>query len=178
MALSPTHTALIVAVPEAEPAVAALRARLDAAASWGVPAHVTVLFPFLPPSHIDDGVRAALRDIAASVPPFTVTFARTARFGDRVLYLDPDPAAPLRTLTQRVWSRFPQTPPYGGEFADVTPHLTVADDAGAEATDAAEAAVSAHLPVHAEVHQMRLIEGVPAPGGGWRTVAVFRLGPG
>jgi hypothetical protein len=42
-AVEPTESALIVAVPAAEPAVGALRAAYDPAASWGVPAHVTVL---------------------------------------------------------------------------------------------------------------------------------------
>jgi hypothetical protein len=48
-AVEPTESALIVAVPEAEWAVAALRAAYDPAASWGMPAHITVLYPFLPP---------------------------------------------------------------------------------------------------------------------------------
>ena len=48
-----TQSAVIVAIPEAEAAVAALRLRLDPAAAWGVPAHVTVLYPFLPPDEID-----------------------------------------------------------------------------------------------------------------------------
>ena len=42
------QTALVVAVPSAEPVVARLRASYDVAAAYGVPAHVTVLYPFLP----------------------------------------------------------------------------------------------------------------------------------
>jgi hypothetical protein len=33
-----------------EPAVSRHRARLDRAAAWGVPAHVTILYPFVTPS--------------------------------------------------------------------------------------------------------------------------------
>jgi len=36
------HSGLIVQVPEAEPAVARLRERLDASAPLGIPAHITV----------------------------------------------------------------------------------------------------------------------------------------
>ena len=36
------HSGLIVEVPEAEPAVARLRDRLDASSPLGIPAHITV----------------------------------------------------------------------------------------------------------------------------------------
>ena len=42
------RSALVVAVPDAEPVVGHLMLRLDANAVLGVPAHVTVLFPFVP----------------------------------------------------------------------------------------------------------------------------------
>jgi hypothetical protein len=38
-----TETAVIIPVSSAEPVVAEHRRRLDPSASWGVPAHVTVL---------------------------------------------------------------------------------------------------------------------------------------
>ena len=40
------RSGLIIEVPEAETAVAAWRERLDPQAVLGVPAHITVLFPF------------------------------------------------------------------------------------------------------------------------------------
>lgn len=98
--VSPTESALIVAVPEAEPAVAALRAAYDPSASWGVPAHITVLYPFLPPDRIDAAVLAAVRATVAGVPAFDLVLARTRRFGDQVLWLAPEPDAPLRALTE------------------------------------------------------------------------------
>jgi hypothetical protein len=42
--VTPTQSAVLVPVPEAERAVSRHRARLDAAAALGVPAHVTVLW--------------------------------------------------------------------------------------------------------------------------------------
>ncbi|MFI7238151.1 2'-5' RNA ligase family protein [Streptomyces cyaneofuscatus] len=56
------RSGLIVRVPEADPLVRAWRDRLDPSARAGVPAHVTVLFPFLDldVSRIDEGVRAAI----------------------------------------------------------------------------------------------------------------------
>jgi hypothetical protein len=76
-------------VPAAEPAVGVRRATLDRAAGWGVPAHVTVLFPFAAPSAEVD---AALSPLVASVPAFTVRFAEVRWFGDTVAWLAPSPA--------------------------------------------------------------------------------------
>jgi hypothetical protein len=42
------QSALIIEVPEAEPAVARCREHLDASDALGVPAHITVLAPFMP----------------------------------------------------------------------------------------------------------------------------------
>ena len=47
-------SALLVEVPEAEPLVRQWRMDLDPHAALGVPAHITVLFPFAPPPLISD----------------------------------------------------------------------------------------------------------------------------
>jgi hypothetical protein len=176
-AVEPTESALIVAVPEAEPAVGALRAAYDPAASWGVPAHVTVLYPFLPPDRLDPGVLAAVGATVAAVPAFDLVLARTRRFGDQVLWLAPEPDAPLRALTAAVWARFPQTPPYGGEFDDVIPHLTVTDGQPPEVMETAAGRVAPWLPIRARVRSVRLITGRPQPDS-WQTVAEFPLSGG
>jgi hypothetical protein len=56
---APTESALVVVVPEAEAAVNAHRRRLDPAAAWGVPAHVTVLYPFAPPHTLTESTSPA-----------------------------------------------------------------------------------------------------------------------
>ncbi len=43
------------------------RERLDASAPLGIPAHVTVLFPFMPPGTIDTGTLAGLGKLFAEV---------------------------------------------------------------------------------------------------------------
>ncbi len=47
-----TQSAVLVPVPEAERVVSRHRIRLDPAAELGVPAHVTVLYPFVAPPAI------------------------------------------------------------------------------------------------------------------------------
>ena len=170
-----TQTALIVAVPEAEDAVGRFRASLDRAASWGVPAHITVVYPFLPPEEITADVLAAVAETVRSVPCFEVTFARVQWFGDTVAWLAPEPDQPFRALTAALWQRFPQAPPYGGTFDDLVPHLTIGHDVPVEVLARAADAVSARLPVTAVVRAVRLIAGTP--DAAWRTLCEFPLAP-
>jgi len=169
---SASETALIVAVPEAEPAVAAHREKLDRAAAWGVPAHVTVLYPFAPLRGLDLGLLGA---VAGRVARFEMTLRRLGWFGERVVWLDPEPAEPFRRLTAEIMSYFPGVQPYGGVHDEVIPHLTIGHDHPSAVLRAAGAAVLAHGPIHARVTSMRLITG-PAGRGPWSTVAEFPFG--
>lgn len=174
--MEPTQTALVVAVPETEAAVGPFRASLDRAASWGVPAHVTLLYPFLPPARIDEAVLATLRRIVAAQPCSEVVFDRVEWFGDTVLWLAPRPDRLFRDLTAALWREFPETPPYGGAFADVVPHLTVGHDAPPAVLHNAAEVVATALPIRARVDSVRLIAGSPAPHT-WQTHTTFPLTP-
>lgn len=175
--MTPTETALIVAVPETEPAVGHHRSALDVAAGWGVPAHVTVLYPFLPPDRITDEVLAELSVICAAVPRFDVSFTEVRWFGDTVVWLAPDPDDGFRRLTSAVWRRFPEAAPYGGAHAEVVPHLTIGHDGPRQALAEAAEAVAGQLPIRASVEAVRLLAGAPVPGG-WRPLHEFALGAG
>jgi 2'-5' RNA ligase len=171
-----SHSALIVTVPEAEPVVAPHRELFDQAASWGVPAHVTVLFPFLPPAEISAHVLDTLGRAAATVPAFFVAFDRLGWFADRVVWLAPSPASPFLRLTAAVTARFPGVRPYDGAFEEVVPHLTVGHDHPVDVLKAAGEAVLPRLPIRARVDTLRLITGRPEPGDSWLTRALFPLG--
>lgn len=169
------QTAVIVAVPDAEDAIATWRARLDPAAGRGVPAHITVLYPFLAPGAFDDAALEALARIIAAVPAFELSLARTAWFGHKVLWLHPEPDEPFRTLTEQVWRRFPQCPPYEGGHSVVVPHLTIGDDAPLPDLERAESSVAAALPLRTRVTRAQLICGSFEPNS-WRTINEFPLG--
>jgi len=171
-----SHSALVVTIPEAERVVAPHRERLDQAASWGVPAHVTVLFPFLPPAEIDERVLGTLGRAAATVPAFFVALSRLGWFADRVVWLAPSPAEPFQQLTAAVTSRFPGVRPYEGAFDEVVPHLTIGHDHPVDVLTAAGEAVAAHLPIRARVDTLRLITGRREAGDSWLTQALFPLG--
>ena len=147
--MEPTESAVIVAVPEAEDVVGPHRAALDRYASWGVPAHVTLLYPFVSPPKIDDGVTRALADVLRTVPAFRITLSRIAWFGDSVVWLAPEPDQPFQMLTNALVARFPGHPPYGGGHVEVIPHLTIGQGAPVEALRAAAAAVEPQLPIDA-----------------------------
>lgn len=172
----PTQTGLIVPVPAAEPVVGRHRDALDPVAAWGIPAHITVLYPFLPPRQISGDVLGVLRGLFAAVPAFEAALSRVAWFGTEVLWLAPEPENPLRHLTQAVLDRFPATPPYGGAFHDVIPHLTVGDRAPLPELRAAAADIAPHLPIRTTVDTVRLVEGTTGEVP-WRAVAEFPLGP-
>jgi hypothetical protein len=172
--MPPTESAVVVAIPETEPAVAAHRERLDRAAGWGVPAHVTVLYPFLPPDRIDAAVLDALAEAVRTVPAFDVTFRAVRWFGDQVVWLAPEPDAPFHALTRAVWERFPDHPPYAGTIADPRPHLTIGHDHPRAVLREAADAVAEHLPLTARVTAARLIQGSPEPGA-WHTRADLPL---
>lgn len=166
------QTALVVTVPEAEDVVGEFRREHDQSAAFGVPAHVTVLFPFLPAESIDAAVLAELRHLFGTVPPFDLSFERTGRFPD-VLHLEPQPSEPFRELTSAVAARWPTHPPYGGQFADVVPHLTVAQSDDQSVLDDIERTVNARLPLAARVTAVRLL-GFDARR--WDGTADFALG--
>jgi 2'-5' RNA ligase len=170
-----TETAVLALVPDAEPVVGEHRRLLDPTTAAGVPAHVTVLYPFLPPAEVTTATVTALRAAVAPVTPFPCTFADTGWFGDDLLWLAPTPAEPFAELTARVWRAFPEQAPYGGEH-EPAPHLTVGygSHASLEAMRAAEAQVRPSLPVVTRVDRLHLLAGARTADS-WRVVAELPL---
>ena len=170
------HSGLIVAIPEAEALVGRHRVALDINARAGVPAHVTVLYPFLPTRDIDTGVLERLGALFGSVPAFEVALTRTAWFGEHVLWLAPADPAPFVALTSLVHGAYPGYPPFAGLYADVVPHLTVGHGERLAEMIEAEGEVREHLPIRSRVREVLLLA-QDEPEGDWRTLARFPLAP-
>jgi 2'-5' RNA ligase len=175
------ESALLLLVPAAEAAVGAQRARLDSSARDGVPAHVTVLYPFLPPAEIGPGDFAELARLFGGVPRFSFTLDEVRWFGESVVWLGPSDDAPFRALTELAVAAYPSCPPYRGAHEDVVPHLTIGHLGGPAGLHAAAEAVRPLLPITTEATEVSLMAG-PSPGrqpgrpGQWQTVASFPLG--
>ena len=119
------ETALITRVPEAEAYISRYRDRYDPSARRNVPAHVTILYPFMAPTLVDTAVLDKLRAVASAVPGFDYRMRRTQRF-PVALYLEPEPDAPFSALIDGVFRAFPDYPPFEGKFDTIVPHITVA----------------------------------------------------
>ena len=148
------ESALIVEVPEAEPLVGDWRAKHDWSGQRGVPAHITVLYPFTPTEKIDERLHAELRKLFGTYPAFSFSLPRVARFPD-VAWLAPEPAEPFKALTDAIASLYPDYPPYEGVHEEVIPHLTVAEGA-VDLQDAVETAIAPSLPIEARATTISL----------------------
>jgi 2'-5' RNA ligase len=165
---------LVVEVPEAEAVVASHRLRLDPHAALGVPAHVTLLFPFVKPDDVDAALTERLRSLIAEIPAFTYDLVGTRWFGDEVLWLAPDQGATFRLLTQILFEAFPDFPPYEGRFDDVVPHLTIGDRGPLTDMRRAESAVRQELPMSCRADEVTLL--VENESGRWSRAERFPLG--
>jgi len=172
-----SETALILSVPEAEPLVNVYRDQFDPMAQ-SIPAHFTVLYPFVPPERLDAGVLAELTEFFAGCEPFDFALTELRRFPE-VLYLAPDPEAPIRGLTERLQVLYPDYPNYGGAFATIIPHVTVARAADpqrlAEIEQDFQTRFGAQLPLRARAKEVSLIENTSVR---WEARARFELGVG
>jgi 2'-5' RNA ligase len=169
------ETALICRVPEAEPYIGKFRERFDPPARRNVPAHVTILYPFMPPADVDDDVLESLRRIAASVPSFAFRLAETRRFSIGSLFLAPAPGDGFSNLTNAVHREFPDYPPFAGKFETVIPHVTVAHG-DPQTLGEVDIALRIALPpggIAARCVEMVLIENSTAV---WQPVRGFALG--
>ncbi len=168
------RSALVFAVPEAANAVDVWRERTCAAKpSNGVPAHVTLFFPFVPAAAIDDGLVAELHELFASVRSFGFELGELRRFPD-VLYLAPEPPEPFAAITDAIVAAYPGFPPYGGGFDTVSPHLTAAEG-DREVLRAAQADIERSLPIRATAREILLLEEVEPDLARWRACTRFPL---
>jgi len=173
--IKPLESALAALIPDAEALVEPFRRQFDPSAATGVPAHVTILYPFKPPDELTGDVIQILRDLFKELPAFTVSFNKIMQFPDAI-FLAPEPAEPFRQMTRLIAGRFPETPPYRGEFKEIVPHLTVAQEGDPQklASIAADfrAAASDQLPIRARINKVSLLEN---SNGYWQVRAVFPL---
>lgn len=167
------ESGLIIPVPESEPIVGEHRFRLDLSAQWGVPAHVTVLYPWMPPGEINEATHARLAELFAEVASFDFALGEIRWFRTDVVYAAPVPDTPFRELTRLVVDTWPQFLPYGGEHGEPTPHLTIGDHGTATELAEASAAVARHLPLACAAREVWLMTG--SAESGWARQAVYPM---
>lgn len=169
-----SQSALVVEVSAAESLVGHWRRRHDHAASRGMPAHITALFPFRAPAAIARDELQSLTNVTVQVTRHRFALASVEAF-DAAIYLRPFPDEWFRQLTHRLVIAFPDCQPYGGAYPDVIPHLTVAQTSGGEAHATlrrnVEAAISSSLPIACEATALSLF--ISDKSGEWTLAQRF-----
>ncbi len=116
-----------------------------------VPAHLTVLYPFVAYERLDEAC-VQLQAICAGIAPFELTMAGYAEFPG-VIYMPPRNPRPIKQLFQRIFRDFPDCPPYRGAYGGgMTPHLTVGEFESDEEQRDAWAALPRYAPPHVSGH--------------------------
>lgn len=97
------QSALVVVVPDAEFLVEVVRSAHDPAAAAGIPPHITVLYPFLPPKQLSAaGIQQEVASCFQQFVPFDFVLVSVKRFPG-TLYVAPEPSELFRAL-KRVFS--------------------------------------------------------------------------
>lgn len=138
-----------------------------------VPAHLTVLFPFVPPERLDDASHKVSK-ICSDMAPFEVTMSGYGFFPN-VAFMSPVDHEPIKAVFRRIYAVFPECPPYGGDFGeDLHPHMTV----GVFATEAEREAVVLpdYEPITFRVDRLHILQGIAKAALPWITHDIIPLG--
>ena len=157
------ETGLIIPVPAFEDFIQEHRAINGAVSPEGVPAHLTLLYPFLSPFRCLEA-HAEVEGFFAQVEPFDFELSQVGWFEERVVFLAPSDPTPFVELTERLIGQWTQCIPYGGRHAGKhVPHLTLGiEGTPEEMTSLAEAAEKL-LPIKCTAEQAWLMIGRPHP---------------
>lgn len=148
-------TALVFLVPETEPVVRSWRVAHDPSAAEGMPAHVTVLYPFIAEDVLDEHTLNEVATLCGEWRPIAADFVEFGRFPS-VLWLKPESTPCLELITQ-VRDRWPECLPYGRSDLEVIPHLTITDGADEHTVAQARADIAQHLPMRTVISAISLM---------------------
>ena len=165
---------IMVAVPEAEPFVARLRARYDPSAKRGLGAHVTVLHSNLPSDRVDSIAREQIVAAVSLIAPFEYWLTRVARFPGTV-YLAAEPVAPFVDLHRRLTAALLMGEREQQGKEPLIPHVSVVRKSAFDDCDvAAELAtmLEQHGPISCVCKGIVLLEN---SSGCWRPLQEFAL---
>jgi 2'-5' RNA ligase len=169
------ESVVLVPVLGAGDLVRGLRMEHDPSAAAGIPPHLTLMFPFIPPTDLSVLKIDALEKLINLAEPFDFTLTRVSEFEQGVVYLEPAPAAPFVSLTREIGRQF-GLQPFGGEFGDEpVAHLTVAQYAAPSMRKQIADTLRPVLPIALRAVEAWLMTGSNLRG--WELLRQMRLGP-
>ena len=107
------------------------REQYDQESFGRVPAHITLLYPFVPPEIVDEAV-TQLEQICADTLAFEIVLSKYDKF-EGALILEPENPEPITNLFNKLAKAFPEYAVHEGkQGGGLHPHLTLAqsDDPG------------------------------------------------
>ncbi|MFG2395288.1 2'-5' RNA ligase family protein [Streptomyces lavendulae] len=169
----PGTTAVVIVLPDAAPLLDAAWRIDPALVRRGLPAHVSLLYPFVPKPALTGRDEEAVRSLAARFPAADLFLEEVVTASGFVAVGVPG----LQPIVDAFRARWPGFRPYGGRFgARPAAHVTVAMGADDPATAArVRAAIGSLLPLRTRAAAVQL---VVQTEGGWQPRFTAPLGTG
>lgn len=157
-------TVIVITVPEAEPAVDLLRREHTKDGAEGMPAHVTLIYPFTDDSQLVAGRISEVRAVLERFSSFEFELSAVRRFDnlpdESYVWLAPSPSEPFIEIVEALASAFPENPPYGGAYPAIVPHLSVAASTNESLLDHVADQIADALPIKARAEAARILQQV------------------
>ncbi|MEV0528779.1 2'-5' RNA ligase family protein [Streptomyces sp. NPDC050439] len=171
----PGTTAVLVLLPDADPLLA-LAARVETrVVRPGVPAHATLLYPWLSAEEIGPSDLERLRAVLVRAAPDGGRIPLRLTEAERAGAFVGVPVPELRSLATAVREAYPDQVPYGGQFGQDPPvHVTVSLDATDHTAADIAHRVTGRLPITTEVSTVHVVALSP---DGWQVLAELPLAP-
>ena len=155
------------------PALEELRRAWVKDAGRGLPAHLTLLSPFVRAGELDAALRRRLATVVARHLAFDYHLIGPKASPDTI-YAGVDSERPFLELHRDLATEFPDYPIYEGKGGELVPHVTVASGRRAiKDRRLIEDRAWHALPTRRRAHSIELI--APGPDRRWATVWRFRL---
>jgi hypothetical protein len=171
---APGATALAIPLRGAEAVIGDLRREHTPSGRDGMPAHATLLAPFIHSSRLDNFDRHRLRDVFGRFPAFDVRLSSFGVFEHiGCLWLDPRPREPFVEMSQALLEIYPEVdyPPEGA--SEIVPHVTIGGHLTEEQQEEIKQELTPGLPIRARVDRVVLYE--RGADGRWVDRDRFRL---
>ena len=121
-----SQSILAVSIPEADDILSYVRRAHDGEVPpVGVTAHITLLYPWMPPDQIDQEAVDELASLCAGFPSLDYSL-RIGPFDGGALLLAPEDSSPFVRMTEAMLGRWSECPHHSGEHGRTEPHVSLA----------------------------------------------------